>query len=113
LSWAFPAPADFNDAAIVAPTVLALGEADFATAAADLASRDLAGGLDTAFQGVDCVDVLTPELRIIGTAVGVEPLCAELLARRAPAATRGGRTRGDRTSAEDNLSQPTVPLSRS
>jgi len=38
---------------LVAPTVLALGEADFATAATDLASGDFASGLDAALQGVD------------------------------------------------------------
>jgi hypothetical protein len=55
----------------VAPTVLALGEADFATAAADLVSGDFASCLDTALQGVDYIDVLTPELLIIGTAAGL------------------------------------------
>jgi hypothetical protein len=37
----------------VAPTVLVLGEVDFATAATDLASGDFASGLDAGLQDVD------------------------------------------------------------
>jgi hypothetical protein len=71
LSWDFPVPAEFTDASVVAPTVFGLGEADFATAAADLASGDYTSGVEAGLQGVDYVSVIAPEFFVIGSAAGL------------------------------------------
>lgn len=71
LSWEIPAPADFNDAIIVAPTLALIGEADLHTAIADLAGGDVAGALDSYLTGYEYLDVVVPELMIVGSAAGL------------------------------------------
>ena len=70
LSWTVPAPADFNDALIVAPTLALIGEADIHSALTDLAGGDIAGALDSYLTGYEYLDVVVPELFIVGTAAG-------------------------------------------
>jgi hypothetical protein len=71
LSWTIPAPADFNDAVIVAPTLALIGEADIHTALTDLAGGDIAGALDSYLTGYEYLDVVVPELFIVGSAAGL------------------------------------------
>ena len=70
LSWTIPAPADLNDAIIVAPTLALIGEADLHTALTDLAGGDIAGALDSYLTGYEYLDVVVPELFIAGSAAG-------------------------------------------
>jgi hypothetical protein len=70
LSWTIPAPADFNDAVIVAPTLALIGEADLHSALVDLAAGDIAGALDSYLTGYEYLDVVVPELFVVGTAAG-------------------------------------------
>jgi hypothetical protein len=70
LSWTIPAPADFNDALIVAPTLSLIAEGDLHTAVLDLAGGDIAGALDSYLVGYEYLDVVVPELFIVGTAAG-------------------------------------------
>jgi hypothetical protein len=71
LSWTIPAPVDLNDAIIVAPTLALIGFGDFSTAASDLAGGDFAGALDSAMTGYEYLDVIVPELFIVGSAAGL------------------------------------------
>jgi hypothetical protein len=71
LSWTIPAPADFNDALIVAPTLALIAEGDLHTAALDLAGGDIAGAVDSYLVGYEYLDVVVPELFIVGTAAGL------------------------------------------
>jgi hypothetical protein len=70
LSWTIPAPADFNDAVIVAPTLSLIAEGDLHTAVLDLAGGDIAGALDSYLVGYEYLDVVVPELFIVGSAAG-------------------------------------------
>jgi hypothetical protein len=71
LSWTIPAPADFNDAVIVAPTLALIGEADIQSALTDLTGGDIAGALDSYLTGYEYLNVVVPELFIIGSAAGL------------------------------------------
>jgi hypothetical protein len=71
LSWTIPAPVDLNDAVIVAPTLALIGFGDLSTAASDLAGGDIAGALDSAVTGYEYLDVVVPELFIVGSAAGL------------------------------------------
>jgi hypothetical protein len=71
LSWTIPAPADFNDAIIVAPTLALIGEADIHSAATELAAGNIAGALDSYLTGYEYLDVVVPELFIVGSAAGL------------------------------------------
>jgi hypothetical protein len=70
LSWTIPAPADFNDAIIVAPTLALIGEADIQSALTDLTAGNIAGALDSYLTGYEYLDVVVPELFVVGTAAG-------------------------------------------
>jgi hypothetical protein len=69
-AWDIPATADLNDAIIVAPTLALIGEADIHTAMTELAGGDIAGAIDSYLTGYEYLDVVVPELFIIGTAAG-------------------------------------------
>ena len=69
-TWDIPATADLNDAIIVAPTLALIAEADIHTAMTDLAAGDIAGALDSYLTGYEYLDVIVPELFIVGTAAG-------------------------------------------
>jgi hypothetical protein len=71
LSWTIPAPADFNDALIVAPALALIGEGDLPTAAVDLAGGDIAGAVDSYLVGYEYLDVVVPELFVVGAAAGL------------------------------------------
>jgi hypothetical protein len=71
LSWTIPAPADFNDALIVAPTLALIGEGDIQSALADLTGGDIAGALDSYLIGYEYLNVVVPELFIVGSAAGL------------------------------------------
>ncbi len=71
LSWTIPTPADFNDAVIVAPTLALIGEADIQSALADLTGGDIAGALDSYLTGYEYLDVVVPELFVVGSAAGL------------------------------------------
>lgn len=71
VSWTIPAPADFNDAIIVAPALALIAEGDLHTAAIDLAGGDIAGALDAYLTGSEYLDVVVPELFVVGTAAGL------------------------------------------
>ena len=71
LSWTIPAPADFNDALIVAPTLALIGEADIQSALTDLTGGDIAGALDSYLTGYEYLNVVVPELFIVGSAAGL------------------------------------------
>jgi hypothetical protein len=71
LSWTIPAPADFNDALIVAPALALIGEGDLHTAALDLAGGDIAGAVDSYLVGYEYLDVVVPELFVVGAAAGL------------------------------------------
>jgi hypothetical protein len=71
LSWTIPAPANFNDALIVAPTLALIAEGDLHTAALDLAGGDIAGAVDSYLVGYEYLDVVVPELFIVGTAASL------------------------------------------
>jgi len=70
LSWTIPGAADLNDAIIVAPTLALIGEGDIQTALADLSGGDIAGALDSYLTGYEYLDVVVPELFIVGSAAG-------------------------------------------
>jgi hypothetical protein len=63
--WSFPVT-EFGPAAIAASTIVLTGEGDFTTAASDLASGELADALSVSLQGVDYLDVLAPEILLVG-----------------------------------------------
>ena len=71
LNWTIPAPADFNDALIVAPTLALIGEGDIQSALADLTGGDIAGALDSYLTGYEYLNVVVPELFIVGSAAGL------------------------------------------
>jgi hypothetical protein len=71
LSWTIPAPADFNDALIVAPTLALIAEGELHTAALDLAAGDISGAVDSYLVGYEYLDVVVPELFIVGTVAGL------------------------------------------
>ncbi|MDT5205642.1 MAG: hypothetical protein QOD34_2278 [Mycobacterium sp.] len=71
LSWTIPAPADFNDALIVAPALALIAEGDLHTAALDLAGGDIAGALDSYLVGYEYLNVVVPELFLVGAAAGL------------------------------------------
>ena len=71
LSWTIPAPADFNDALIVAPTLALIGEGDIQSALTDLTGGDIAGALDSYLTGYEYLNVVVPELFIVGSAAGL------------------------------------------
>lgn len=71
LSWTIPAATDFNDAAIVAPTLALIGEGDLHSAATDLASGDVAGALNSYLTGYEYLGTVVPELFVIGSAAGL------------------------------------------
>jgi hypothetical protein len=71
LSWTIPAPADFNDAVIVTPTLALIAEGDLHTAALDLAGGDIVGAVDSYLVGYECLDVVVPELFVAGSAAGL------------------------------------------
>jgi hypothetical protein len=70
LSWTIPSPADLNDALIVAPTLALIGEADIQSALTDLSGGDIAGALDSYLTGYEYLDVVVPELFVVGSAAG-------------------------------------------
>ena len=70
MSWTIPASADLNDAIIVAPTLALIGEADIHSALTELAAGNIAGALDSYLTGYEYLDVVVPELFIVGTAAG-------------------------------------------
>lgn len=69
-TWDIPVTPDLNDAIIVAPTLALIGEADIHTAMTELAAGDIAGALDSYLTGYEYLDVIVPELFIIGSAAG-------------------------------------------
>jgi hypothetical protein len=69
-SWDIPATADLNDAIIVAPTLALIAEADIHSALTELAGGNIAGAVDSYLTGYEYLDVVVPELFIIGTAAG-------------------------------------------
>jgi hypothetical protein len=71
LSWTIPTPADFNDAVIVAPTLALIGEADIQSALTNLTGGDIAGALDSYLTGYEYLDVVVPELFVVGSAAGL------------------------------------------
>ena len=69
-TWDIPASADLNDAIIVAPTLALIGEADIQSALTELAGGNIAGALDSYVTGYEYLDVVVPELFIVGAAAG-------------------------------------------
>jgi hypothetical protein len=65
IDWSFPVT-EFGPAALAASTIVLVGEGDFTTAASDLASGGLADALSVGLQGVDYLDVLAPEILLVG-----------------------------------------------
>jgi hypothetical protein len=69
-TWDIPVTADLNDAIIVAPTLAVIAEADIHSAMTELAAGDIAGALDSYLTGYEYLNVVVPELFIVGTAAG-------------------------------------------
>lgn len=69
-TWDIPVTADLNDAIIVAPTLAVIAEADIHTAMTELAAGDIAGALDSYLTGYEYLNVIVPELFIVGSAAG-------------------------------------------
>lgn len=69
-TWDIPVTADLNDAIIVAPTLALIAEADIHSAMTELAAGDIAGALDSYLTGYEYLDVVVPELFIVGSAAG-------------------------------------------
>lgn len=65
IDWSFPV-AEFGPAALAASAIVLAGEGDFTMAASDLASGDLADAVSASLQGVDYLDVLAPEILLVG-----------------------------------------------
>jgi len=69
-TWDIPVTADLNDAIIVAPTLAVIAEADIHSAMTELAAGDIAGALDSYLTGYEYLNVVVPELFIVGAAAG-------------------------------------------
>lgn len=69
-SWDIPVTADLNDAIIVAPTLALIAEADIHSALTELAAGNMAGALDSYLTGYEYLDIVVPELFVIGSAAG-------------------------------------------
>ena len=59
------------DALIVAPALALIGEGELHTAALDLAGFDIAGAVDSYLVGYEYLDVVVPELFVVGAAAGL------------------------------------------
>ncbi len=65
IDWSFPVT-EFGPAALAASTIVLAGEGDFTSAASDLAGSGLADAVSASLQGVDYLDVLAPEILLVG-----------------------------------------------
>jgi hypothetical protein len=65
IDWSFPV-SEFGPAAIAASTIVLAGKVDFTTAASDLAGGEFADALSVSLQGVDYLNVVAPEVLLVG-----------------------------------------------
>jgi hypothetical protein len=65
MDWSFPVT-ELEPAALAASTIVLAAEGDFTTAASYLANGELSDALSVSLQGVDYLDVLAPEILLVG-----------------------------------------------